>query len=142
MLHSNVMMPSHLAGPDKIVTWGKNEYLNENIALSLNRYGQPRGCVKGKFKCNDWLVLEVITTAATEGVRFSQRTLFYLGRQGDKCVIALGWKEKGFSVCKPREAFTLCIHCWSFQVASRWVIWFSIPFPRGPKHSLCFPLSK
>lgn len=37
MLHSNVMMPSHLAGPDKIVTWGKNEYLNENIALSLNR---------------------------------------------------------------------------------------------------------
>lgn len=67
--------------------------------------------VLGEFQCSAWLVSDVIIPAgATSGVRRSQRACSGLGRQGDKCVIALGSKEKGFSVFKSREVFTLSIY--------------------------------
>lgn len=38
-------------------------------------------CIKEKFQCSAWLVSEVIITAPTSGVRYSQRASFLLARQ-------------------------------------------------------------
>lgn len=113
---SNVRIPSLLEGHSLprilyLLLRKRNEHLSGNIALSLNGWGKSSWLYWGKFQCSDWLVSEVImTTVATTGVQFSECAFFYLGRQGDKCVIALGSGEKGFSVFKSREAFTLSIY--------------------------------
>lgn len=93
------------------------EHLNGITSLSLSRCGRVLWWHWVRFQRRAWLVLDVIIPAgATSGVQCSQRAGFYLGRQGDKCVIALGPKEKGFSVFKSREAFTLFT-----SKASKWI---------------------
>ena len=109
-----------------------NERLNGNMTLSFNGCGRVLWRHWAKFQCR--LVSEVIIAAgATSGVQCSQRACFYLGRQGDKCVIALGSKEKASLSSSPEKRLPYLLL--KLLSAFLWVIWFSIPFPRGMKHS-------